>query len=329
MKLGIDVGGTMTKVAVIDGLCSIQYSRSSKTVCGREAFPRFITSLIQEARASFPAIQSVGIGIPGKIDTIRGNIVCCPALQIENMEFCASLRQACGLPVFIDNDVNVWALAEQAVGCCRDADSYVLITIGTGIGAGIVIGGQIYRGHNFEAGEIGYMVSEEDYGHPCPSKTDFGPFEKRASAIAVSNRYNQAVREREEDAQAGINTGNNAGNTISNSTTSNVTGIPVDTREVFRRALQDGDPLALRLIEDQMKALAVGISNIICILQPQKVVIGGGLAGEGEYLTENLNRYVRRLIPTEVPVVLSQAGKWGGAVGAALAGGCGAGGHGA
>lgn len=290
MKLGIDVGGTLTKVAVIDGHLSIQYSRSSPTVAGREAFPLFISSLIREAMASFPAIQSVGIGIPGKIDTVHGNIVCCPALQIENMNLCTILRQACDLPVFIDNDVNVWALAEQAVGCCRDAESYVLITIGTGIGAGIVIGGQIYRGHNFEAGEIGYMVSEEDYDHPCPSKTDFGPFERRASAIAVSNRYNQA------------------------------TGDRVDTREVFRRALQDGEPLALRLVGEQMKALAVGISNIICILQPQKVVIGGGLAGEGEYLTENLNRYVRRLIPTEVPVVLSQAGKWGGAIGAALAG---------
>ena len=132
------------------------------------------------------------------------------------------------------------------------------------------------------------MVSEEDFDSPCPSKSDFGAFERKASAIAISCRYHK------------------------------LTGEQIDTREIFIRALQHGDQIALDLIQKQMRALAAGISNIICLLQPQKVVIGGGLAGEGEYLIQHLNQYVHRLIPTEVPVVLSGAGKWGGAVGAAL-----------
>lgn len=290
MKLGIDVGGTKTKVAVINDTYEIIAANSYPTVTGREAFLEFMAALIKDYQSSFPEITCAGIGIPGKVNTDKnhGYLVYSPALQIENMDLCRILSEACGLPIFAENDVNAWALAEKAVGSCKEVDNYVLVAIGTGIGAGIVIGGRVYHGYNYEAGEVGYMVSEEDFESSCPTKSDFGPFESRASAIAVSCRYYK------------------------------LTGEKIDTREIFIRALQHEDQVALDLIQKQMRVLAVGISNIICLLQPQKVVIGGGLAGEGEYLIRHLNQYVRRLIPTEVPVVLSGAGKWGGAVGAAL-----------
>lgn len=290
MKLGIDVGGTKTKVAVINDTYEIIAANSYPTVTSPEAFVEFMAALIKDYRCSFPEIACVGIGIPGKVNTgkNRGYLVYSPALQIQNMDLCQILSDICGLPIFAENDVNAWALAEKAVGSCKEVDNYVLIAIGTGIGSGIVIGGRVYHGFNYEAGEIGYMVSEEDFDSPCPSKSDFGAFERKASAIAISCRYYK------------------------------LTGEQIDTREIFIRALQHGDQIALDLIQKQMRALSVGISNIICLLQPQKIVIGGGLAGEGEYLIQHLNQYVRRLIPTEVPVVLSGAGKWGGAVGAAL-----------
>lgn len=294
MKLGIDVGGTKTKVAVINDTYEIIAANSYPTVTGREPFLEFMAALIKDYRNTFREISCAGIGIPGKVNTGKnhGYLVYSPALQIENMDLCRILSTACGLPIFAENDVNAWALAEKAVGSCKEDDSYVLVAIGTGIGAGIVIGGRVYHGYNYEAGEVGYMVSEEDFESPCPSKSDFGAFERKASAIAISCRYHK------------------------------LTGEQIDTREIFMRALQNDDPIAMDLIQKQMRALAVGISNIICLLQPQKIVIGGGLAGEGEYLIRHLNQYVRRLIPTEVPVVLSGAGKWGGAVGAALSAEC-------
>ena len=290
MKLGIDVGGTQTKIAVITDSCEMLAVNSCPTVVGSALFLDFICRIIEEYRKSFPDIGDVGVGIPGKADARRGTIVFSPALQIlESLDFCKEVHERCGLPVFVENDVNAWALAEKTVGVCRMVDTYVLIAIGTGIGAGIVIDGRIYRGFNFEAGEIGYMVSREDYDSQCPTKNDFGSFEKKASAIALSCQYNER------------------------------TGQSLTTKEIFARARQGGDPLAYELIHNQFKTLAVGISNVICVLQPQKVVIGGGLAGEGDYLIRHLNKYVKMLIPTEVPVVLSGTGQWGGAMGAALA----------
>ena len=290
MKLGIDVGGTQTKIAVITDSCEMLSVNSCPTVTEQGSFLEFICGIVEEYRENFPDIQDVGIGIPGKVDARRGTIVFSPALQIlESLDFCKEVHRRCGLPVFVENDVNAWALAEKTVGVCRMVDTYVLIAIGTGIGAGIVIDGRIYRGFNFEAGEIGYMVSEEDYDNVCPTKSDFGSFEKKASAIAISCQYNQR------------------------------TGESATTKEVFERARKGHDKLADELIHKQFKTLAVGISNVICVLQPQKVVIGGGLAGEGDYLIRHLNQYVKMLIPTEIPVVLSGTGQWGGAIGAALA----------
>lgn len=92
----------------------------------------------------------------------------------------------------------------------------------------------------------------------------------------------------------------------------------MDTREIFRLAQQREDPIAAEIVGGQIDALAVGLSNIICLLQPSKIVIGGGLANEGEYLLDQLQKRIRRLIPGETPVVLSDGGKWGGAIGAAL-----------
>ena len=273
MKLGIDVGGTKTKVAVLDDKNHLMETKAYSTVIEEQPFLKFLTDLIREKIAQWPEISQIGIGIPGKV---------------ENFELCRVLQKRIPLPVYADNDVNAWALAEGVVGSCQMETDYVLVTVGTGIGAGIVLNGSLYRGSHFGAGEIGYMVEERDLASPCPSRREFGAFERRASAIAVSNRYREK------------------------------TGRSMDTREIFRLAQQREDPIAAEIVGGQIDALAVGLSNIICLLQPSKIVIGGGLANEGEYLLDQLQKRIRRLIPGETPVVLSDGGKWGGAIGAAL-----------
>ena len=288
MKLGIDVGGTKTKVAVLDDKNHLMETKAYSTVIEEQPFLKFLTDLIREKIAQWPEISQIGIGIPGTVDTDAGMVVWCPALQVENFELCRVLQKRIPLPVYADNDVNAWALAEGVVGSCQMETDYVLVTVGTGIGAGIVLNGSLYRGSHFGAGEIGYMVEERDLATPCPSRREFGAFERRASAIAVSNRYREK------------------------------TGRSMDTREIFRLAQQREDPIAAEIVGGQIDALAVGLSNIICLLQPSKIVIGGGLANEGEYLLDQLQKRIRRLIPGETPVVLSDGGKWGGAIGAAL-----------
>lgn len=288
MKLGIDVGGTKTKVAVLDDQNHLVEAKSYSTVTEEQPFLKFLTDLIWEKLRQWPLISQIGIGIPGTVDTEAGVVVWCPALKVENFALCRVLQQSISLPVCADNDVNAWALAEGVIGSCQEETDYVLVTVGTGIGAGIVLNGSLYRGSHFGAGEIGYMVQERDLSTPCPSRREFGAFERRASAIAVSNRYREK------------------------------TGLSMDTREIFRLAQQQEDPIAKQIVGRQIDALSVGLANIICLLQPSKIVIGGGLANEGEYLLDQLQKRIRRLIPGETPIVLSDGGKWGGAIGAAL-----------
>lgn len=287
MKIGIDVGGTLTKTVVLDEKDQPVFTQSYPTVLEKEPFLQFLIHLIEDLQHRWPAVKTIGIGIPGTVNTQEGKIIWCPALQVHNLDFCSILQEKISLPVVADNDVNAWALAEGKIGSCRDVEDYVLITVGTGIGSGIVLGKKIYRGKNYEAGEIGYFLTAEDLKTVHQTKDQFGCFESRASASALSARY--AARGGEK----------------------------IDAQEIFRRARQEKDALAMELVEQQLDLLSQGICNMICILQPSKVVLGGGLTGEGVYLSDELNRRVHRMIPSETPVVLSSVGKWGGAIGAA------------
>ncbi|MBQ7082048.1 MAG: ROK family protein [Oscillospiraceae bacterium] len=287
MKLGIDVGGTKTKVAVLDRSGQLVATQSYATIIKEKPFLDFLTGLIQDHMRKWPEIRQAGIGIPGTVDAAAGLVIGCPALQVENLYLCRELRQRVRIPVCVENDVNAWAVAEGEIGACRKDKDYVLVTVGTGIGAGIVINREVYRGAHYEAGEIGYMVSEENLQLPTPSKQDFGAFEKKASAIAVSRLYQE------------------------------MTGQAADTQEVFRRA-KTGEKVAQQIVGHQLDALAIGLANIICILEPAKIVIGGGLANEGEYLLQNLRTRVEKLIPSRTVIALSEGGNWGGAIGAAL-----------
>lgn len=158
-------------------------AKSYSTVTEEQPFLKFLTDLIWEKLRQWPLISQIGIGIPGTVDTEAGVVVWCPALKVENFALCRVLQQSISLPVCADNDVNAWALAEGVIGSCQDETDYVLVTVGTGIGAGIVLNGSLYRGSHFGAGEIGYMVEERDLSTPCPSRREFGAFERRASRL--------------------------------------------------------------------------------------------------------------------------------------------------
>ena len=119
MKLGIDVGGTKTKVAVLDDKNHLMEAKAYSTVIEEQPFLKFLTDLIREKIAQWPEISQIGIGIPGTVDTDAGMVVWCPALQVENFELCRVLQKRIPLPVYADNDVNAWALAEGVVGSCQ------------------------------------------------------------------------------------------------------------------------------------------------------------------------------------------------------------------
>lgn len=286
-RLGIDIGGTYIKCAVLDELDQVIETRQLKTEGSGEAFIEFLKNEIEKILRVESGIEAIGIGIPGTVDPVNGMIIDSPALTLHQVPFVKELKNSFSQKIYIENDVNAWTMAEKTMGEAKDIDTFVMITIGTGIGAGIYYKGDIIRGMDHEAGEIGYFPIGMGAYQSQTSNFEFGHFETLASAAGVSRRYQETY------------------------------GKEVSTRKIFNLA-QEGDLDALKIVNETMDYLALGISNIICLLQPERIIIGGGMANAGKWLVEGLTERINKLIPMRFELALSTVGKWGGAVGAAF-----------
>jgi len=286
-RLGIDIGGTYIKYAIVDGDDRLIETRQIKTEGSGEAFLAFLKREIKQILRVENGIERIGIGIPGTVDPITGKIIDSPALTLHQVQFVDELKQEFSQEICLENDVNAWTMAEKAMGAASDRDTFVMITIGTGIGAGIYYKGEIIRGMDNEAGEIGYFPIGLDAYHAGISNFEFGHFEQLASASGVSRRFQEKF------------------------------GEETSTHKIFERAKQ-GDPNALDTVNETMDYLALGISNIVCLLQPELIVLGGGMANTGDWLIDAISERVEKLIPMRFELALSTVGKWGGAVGAAF-----------
>ena len=199
------------------------------------------------------------------------------------------LQAKINAPVFINNDVTCWAMAEGAVGSCQDINNYVLITLGTGIGSSIVIDKKVYQGYDFAAGEIGYMVFLEDLKNNAKLSDEFGSFESKVSGAGIIKGY------------------------------VDLTGKEKTIGQIYKDFKNSHNQLAQEYISKKWDYQSVGIANIITILHPQVVVIGGGITQEWEYLSQEINSRLKKLICVNVPVIKSSTGEYGGALGAIIA----------
>ncbi|PYG89882.1 glucokinase [Ruminiclostridium sufflavum DSM 19573] len=287
-SIGLDIGGTNISAVICDDNGNIIYSCTRKSDYYGDQYLKNIEEIIENIiRESNADICGIGIGVPGTVDYNTGNVIVCPAFNWKNVQLRAFIEQKFGIGTFVDNDVNVWTLAEKYLGVAKEYDDFVMLTIGTGIGCGLYLGGKLYRGHSFEAGEIGYLpLSIEAYKETF-SENKFGFFESKASASAASRIYRE------------------------------LTNRNIDCKEIFLQAKQ-GDKIAEKVVRDVYRYLGLGLSSIFCILNPQIVVVGGGMAEEGIDFLNELTRNIKRLIPLDVKLSLTQTKKYGGAVGSAL-----------
>lgn len=287
-SIGLDIGGTNISSVICDENGDILYSSTRKSdFYGKDYLKNIdeiIDNLIKESNGD---IFGIGIGVPGTVEHNTGKVVVCPALNWKDMYLKDHIEKSFGISTYVDNDVNVWTLAEKHLGAAREHDDFAMITIGTGIGCGLCINGKIFRGYSFEAGEIGYLPLGLEAYEKTSSESEFGFFECRASALAASRIYK------------------------------NITDRNADCKEIFIQAKQ-GDNIARKVVEDVYKYLGLGISSIFCILNPEAVVIGGGMAEEGQEFLDIVERNVKHLIPLKVNLKLTQTGVLGGAVGSAL-----------
>ena len=278
--LGIDVGGTAIKLAVVwsDGRLARAAEIPTEVESGPEAaLVRILecsrTLLHAEAMPS-QSMRAIGLASAGIIDTTRNLVLDAPNLRSwERFPLADRLGEAFGVPASIENDVNAMAYGEWRCGAGRGTRSLLCLTLGTGVGGGIVLDGRVYRGAHGGAGEVGHITVERD-GPACACGST-GCLERYVGARWIVER---AVQRLESDARPSALRGLDAAQLT-----------PLRVSE----AAADGDPIACAVLEETGVWLGVGLASLANVLDPERIVIGGGVARAGEALFEPARRTLR------------------------------------
>lgn len=312
LYIGIDVGGTTAKAGVVDEAGQILYKSSCKTGIERDFediaadMAELCRHIVRESGHEMAEVAAVGVGIPGEQSPKTGLVAFCNNLGWVDVPLMQRLRAALGLPVYVDNDANVAALAESAFGASRDVKSSILITLGTGVGGGIVRDQRIHTGAHGVGGEIGHMVVVVD-GEPC-NCGHRGCWEKYASATAII-RMGRALMEEKPDCALARQMGGDAAN--------------LNAKAVLDLA-KAGDADCAGIFETYVKYLCVGLANLINIYDPDMLVLGGGVAHAGDFLLDAvraaLGDYVYCPALSWARVELARLGNDAGIIGAAMLG---------
>jgi glucokinase len=302
--IGIDLGGTKMLAGVVDEEQRVLHEdRERSTGLSEDELIEELAEEIEQARAARPNALAAGLGIPCTIDQERGMAIAAVNLPIANVPIRDLMNERAGIPVYIDNDANVAAFAEFLFGAARGARNAVLLTLGTGIGGGLIIEGNIYRGSIGAGAELGHMVVDKD-GPPCQGNCpNRGCIEAIASGTALG-REGRAAAEREPDSALGRALA--AGEEIVGST---VTG-----------AAADGDEVARQVVATIGRNLGVALASLANIFNPDVIVIGGGVSAAGDLLLgpareELRSRALRPM--NETPVKVAELGGDAGMIGAA------------
>ncbi len=307
--VGVDLGGTKISCGVMDSSGKIVLSKTIQSSSQEQrlmlqALVGLIDEMLKSSRDAFFNPRAVGIGAAGFILQPEGVVLESPNIRWKNVELKKILGDATGLPVFVDNDANAAALGEKFAGICKGVDNFVYLTLGTGIGGGICIGGKIYRGHKGTAAEIGHMVVDPE-GPTCGCGRK-GCLEALASGTALEREAARAARKYPDSI-------------LNHMCSNDLEGI---TGENVAEAAEAGDKAALEVFSYVSHYLGIGIVSLIHIFDPELVVLGGGIARSGGLILDGLRKVVEeRGIPSCIEgtqIVLSSLGTSAGMIGAAV-----------
>jgi glucokinase len=301
--IGVDLGGTKMLVGVVDSERDVKYKGTEPSVgLSEDQVVEDLARELLEAKEARPDVLAAGLGIPATIDHDSGLAIHAVNLTITDVPIRDLMRDRIGLPVFVDNDANAAALAEFLYGAGRGAKDLVLLTIGTGIGGGLVLGGEVYRGSTGAGAELGHIVIVED-GLPCQGNCpNHGCVETYASGTAIA-REGKAAAQREPDSALG----------------KAFAAGPILGKTVTELAL-GGDHLAMEVVAEAGRHLGVALASLANIFDPDVFVIGGGVSAAGELLIGPAREELRRraLPPqNQRPVKLAELGPEAGMIGAA------------
>lgn len=309
-RIGVDVGGTNVKIALVDFDGKIIYSNTvpTRAEMGYEAgvnnIKQAIKELMQETSATAKTIEAIGFGLPGQIDYKEGLVKNLPNIPgWVNIPLAKIMEEEFSIPTRLDNDVRCAALGELNFGAGKGCENLICITVGTGIGSGIVLNGKLVRGAANAAGEIGHIKMQMTGGPLCGCG-DYGCFEAYASGPAIVTMAKEYISggksaKYKEMAPDGI----------------------ITPYLVAQAALQ-GDAVSIQIFKQMGKIIGTGLASVVNLLNPQKIIIGGGVADAGDILLEPIRQTILdRAMPIQgqsVEVVPAQLANSAGVIGASL-----------
>jgi len=305
--IGVDIGGTKIAVARLQGNELSDSTVEPTDLSGQEALIEQLARMITECRGR--ELDGVGLGVPSVVEFDSGRVVSSANIPLADVPLREVLGERVGVPVFVDNDATVAALAEaHDENLQMVARDLVMLTVGTGVGGGLVLGGRIYRGATGGAGELGHTMIGLDLSRPVPAAGKFpqpGSLEYAAAGHALDALVADAAERQPDSALGRLRA---QGHTVTGA----------DAVQCAR----DGDPVAVRLVELWGERVGIGIANAINTFDPEEVVIGGGAARAGDLLLEPAKRtaaaYVLPGLGTRTTIRVARHGVWAGVLGAAL-----------
>ena len=309
-RIGIDVGGTNVKIALVDNDGKIIYSNTVPTYAqmGYEYtvnnIKQAIRDLMKETNTDSKSIEAIGFDFPGQVDYKTGVVKLAPNIPgWVNVPIAQMIEEEFHIPTKIDNDVRCAALGEMKFGAGRGCENFVCITVGTGIGSGLVVNGQLVRGAANAAGEIGHIKLQMNDGPICGCG-DTGCLEAFASGpsiVAMAQEYlkgGKSTKYRELAADGEI------------------------TPYIVAKAAEAGDPVAKRIFEIVGTYNGMGLVSVINLLNPEKVIIGGGVAEAGDLLLDPIRKTIKEramvVAGNSVEIVRAELGNSAGVIGASM-----------
>jgi len=317
-RIGIDLGGTNIAVGLVNEKYEIVARDSIPTRAGRPAeeiiadMAALCHKLINDAGVDISEIISVGIAAPGAANTETGYVEYANNLPFINTPMADMLKKDFPIDkVYVANDANAAAWGEAVAGAAKGTSNSVMITLGTGVGGGIIIDNKIYSGFNMMGGELGHIVIEHN-GRPC-SCGRRGCWEAYSSATALVRMTEEKLAECEKNGRKTL-----------------MTDIVAERGKVTGRtacdAMRKGDKAAKEVYDMYISYLACGITNIINIFQPEVVSIGGGISNEGQSLIDAISptvfaeRYGGHAVPDQTEIRIAELKNDAGIIGAAVLG---------